>query len=73
LGRTGRIGNKSQYSVLIHDAEAKNEEGPSYLDKMLEILINKDLQKVSSWNCKNHQVTNTLDSEEKEEEKTCPI
>jgi hypothetical protein len=73
LGRTGRIGNKSQYSVLIYDADAKNEDGPSYLDKMLEILINKDLQKVSSWNSKNHQVTKILDSEVKEEGKTCPI
>jgi hypothetical protein len=49
LGRTGRIGNKSQYSVLLHDTEAKNEEGTSYLEKMLEILSNKDLQAVSSW------------------------
>ncbi len=49
LGRTGRIGNKSQYSVLLHDSDAKNEEGSSYLDKMLEILKDKDLQRVNSW------------------------
>ena len=40
LGRTGRMGNKSQYCVILHDADAKNEEGQTYLDKKLEILQN---------------------------------
>ncbi len=27
LGRTGRIGNKAQYSIIVHDNDAKNEDG----------------------------------------------
>ena len=38
LGRTGRIGNKSQYSVILLDQDAQNEDGQSYLEKKLEIL-----------------------------------
>jgi hypothetical protein len=48
MGRTGRIGNKSQYSVVLHDPDAKNEDGRSYLEKKLEILQNIDLQRLSS-------------------------
>jgi hypothetical protein len=42
------MGNKSQYCVMLHDADAKNEEGNTYLEKKLEILHLKDLQRASS-------------------------
>ena len=43
LGRTGRMGNKAQYCVILHDADARNEDGQTYLDKKLEVLQNYDI------------------------------
>jgi hypothetical protein len=54
---------------LLHDADAKNEDGSSYLDKMLEVLSNKDLQRITSWqnkNCSRNNPIPLLDEEEKE-------
>ncbi len=31
-GRTNRMGNKGQYSVIIYDKEAKGKEGKDYVD-----------------------------------------
>jgi superfamily II DNA/RNA helicase len=31
LGRTGRIQNKGQYSVILHDGDAKNVDGAIYV------------------------------------------
>ena len=48
LGRTGRIGNKAQYSIILFDQDAQNDDGLSYLEKKLEVLQNNDLQRLSS-------------------------
>jgi|LauGreDrversion4_2_1035121.scaffolds.fasta_scaffold1249169_1 hypothetical protein len=37
------MGNKSQFSVILHDPDAKSEDGKIYLEKQLEKLENKDL------------------------------
>ena len=49
LGRTGRIGNRGQYSVILFDKEARNAEGAVYLEQKLESLENSDLVAVSGW------------------------
>ena len=43
LGRTGRIGNKGQYAVVLHDPSSKNFDGKIYLQKKLEELSDGDL------------------------------
>lgn len=42
------MGNKSQHCVILFDAQAKNEEGAIYFEKMLESLYNLDVQRASS-------------------------
>ena len=49
LGRTGRVGNKGQYSVILHDPEAKNVDGTVYLEAKLEALSNFDISTISKW------------------------
>jgi len=31
LGRTGRISNKSQYQIILHDPDGKNVDGKIYV------------------------------------------
>ena len=34
--------------MVLHDQEAKSEQGDSYLEKNLEAMLNKDLQVISA-------------------------
>jgi hypothetical protein len=38
IGRTGRVGQKGQYAVILHDISSKNQDGTIYLNKKLEEL-----------------------------------
>jgi hypothetical protein len=58
---------------LLHDTEAKNEDGNSYLDKMLETLQNKDLQSVSSWLNSNQTSSTEEKIDRSEEEKVSSV
>ena len=52
LGRTARVGNKGQYSVILHDKDSKNADGRIYLQQKLEALESQDLLRATS--CLNH-------------------
>jgi hypothetical protein len=43
LGRTGRIGNKGQYSVILYDVKANNRSGELYLSTKQMELQNSDI------------------------------
>jgi hypothetical protein len=68
LGRTGRIGNKSQYAVVLYDQEAKSELGESYLEKNLVAMLNKDLQVISARLGKKSKEINLASAKNNDEE-----
>ena len=49
LGRTARVGNKGQYSVILNDKDSKNADGRIYLQQKLEALESQDLLRATSW------------------------
>ena len=49
LGRTSRVGNKGQYSVILNDKDSKNADGRIYLQQKLEALESQDLLRATSW------------------------
>jgi hypothetical protein len=46
VGRTGRIGKKGQYSVILYDKDAINRDGKDYVHQMLECLKSTDSSNV---------------------------
>ena len=49
LGRTARVGNKGQYSVILNDKDSKNADGRIYLQQKLEALESQDLLRAAGW------------------------
>jgi superfamily II DNA/RNA helicase len=73
VGRTGRIGKKGQYSVILFDKDAKNRDGNDYVFQMLESLKSADSKNVIKFNQRikdNEQnvIDESMSSEEENKE-----
>ena len=51
LGRTARMNNKGQYSIIIHDRSAANANGENYVKTRLDELHNLEIISINHLRC----------------------
>lgn len=60
LGRTGRLGNKGQYSVVLFDKAVPHSDGSFYLKQKLEYLKNQEILIVTNLSNESAAVNNEM-------------